>query len=109
MSTPTATAASKSFYAVIAGVGPGTGRSLALRFARAYPVVLLARKPESYEAIVSEIRQQGGEALGISADTADAASVKSAFERVKQEFGGRGLGLAAAVCESVCFLTFRWL
>jgi NAD(P)-dependent dehydrogenase (short-subunit alcohol dehydrogenase family) len=103
MSTPTATAVSKSFYALIAGVGPGTGRSLALRFARAYPVVLLARKPESYEAIVSEIRQQGGEALGISADTADAASVQSAFETVKREFGGRGLKLAAAVCEFFFF------
>lgn len=90
--------ASKSFYAVIAGVGPGTGRSVALRFARAYPVVLLARKPESYSGIVSEIRQQGGEAVGISADTSDAQSVASAFESIRKELPDKKL--AAAICES---------
>ncbi|KAK4101517.1 NAD(P)-binding protein [Parathielavia hyrcaniae] len=103
MTTPTASAISKSFYALIAGVGPGTGHAVALRFARAYPVVLLARKPESYEAIVADIRRRGGEALGVSADTSDAASLRSAMEFVRREFfagkgeDGRGLGLAAAV------------
>jgi NAD(P)-dependent dehydrogenase (short-subunit alcohol dehydrogenase family) len=90
----------KAFYAIIAGVGSGTGRSLALRFAKAYPVVLLARSPSSYADIVSEIKQQGGEALGVSADTSDAAAIASAFETIRAEMeGGRGLGLAAAVCE----------
>ncbi|KAH6850900.1 hypothetical protein B0I37DRAFT_372715 [Chaetomium sp. MPI-CAGE-AT-0009] len=90
-------AVSKSFYAIIAGTGAGTGRSVALRFAKAYPVVLLARNPSNYEDIVSEIKQQGGEALGISADTSDPAAVASAFEKIKTEYEGRGLGLAAAV------------
>jgi NAD(P)-dependent dehydrogenase (short-subunit alcohol dehydrogenase family) len=93
-------AVSKSFYAIVAGVGAGTGRSVALRFAQAYPVVLLARNPANYEDIVSEIKQQGGEALGISADTSDPTAVASAFEKIKTEFEGRGLGLAAAVCKS---------
>ncbi|KAG7285213.1 hypothetical protein NEMBOFW57_009834 [Staphylotrichum longicolle] len=88
------TAISKSFYAVIAGVGAGTGRSVALRFAQSYPVVLLARKPESYEAIVSEIRSRGGEALGVSADTADTASVASAFETIQKELPGRKVAAA---------------
>ncbi|KAK4038102.1 hypothetical protein C8A01DRAFT_48224 [Parachaetomium inaequale] len=88
----------KAFYAIIAGVGSGTGRSLALRFAKAYPVVLLARSPSSYADIVSEIKQQGGEALGVSADTSDPAAVASAFETIRAEMeGSRGLGLAAAV------------
>jgi NAD(P)-dependent dehydrogenase (short-subunit alcohol dehydrogenase family) len=89
--------ASKSFYAVIAGVGAGTGRSVALRFARSYPVVLLARKPESYNDIVSEIKKQGGEAIGISADTSDPQSVNSAFEAIKKELPDKKL--AAAICE----------
>lgn len=88
--------ATKSFYAVIAGVGAGTGRSVALRFARAYPVVLLARRPESYSEIVAEIKQQGGEALGISADTSDAQSLASAFEAIKKELPDKKL--AAAIC-----------
>ncbi|KAL2019127.1 hypothetical protein VTK56DRAFT_10078 [Thermocarpiscus australiensis] len=86
--------ATKSFYAVVAGVGAGTGRSVALRFARSYPVVLLARKPESYNDIVSEIKQQGGEALGISADTSDPQSVATAFEAIKKEFPGKKLAAA---------------
>lgn len=90
--------ASKSFFAVVAGVGGGTGRSVALRFAKSYPVVLLARKPESYNSIVDEIKQQGGQAIGISADTSDPQSVKSAFEAIKKELPGKEL--AAAVCES---------
>lgn len=88
--------ASKTFYAIVAGAGPGTGRSVALRFARAYPVVVLARSPSSYSDIVAEIKQQGGEALGVSADTSDPQSVASAFETIRAEYAGRKL--AAAVC-----------
>ncbi|KAL2159998.1 hypothetical protein VTH06DRAFT_1653 [Thermothelomyces fergusii] len=73
-------ASTSAFYAVVAGVGAGTGRSLALRFARAYPVVLIARNPSSYDSVVAEIRQQGGEARGISADTSDPAAVASALD-----------------------------
>jgi NAD(P)-dependent dehydrogenase (short-subunit alcohol dehydrogenase family) len=90
--------ASSTFYAVIAGVGAGTGRSVALRFAKAYPVALLARKPESYNDIVAEIKQSGGQAIGVSADSGDSASVKAAFETIKKEFAGKKL--AAAVCKS---------
>ena len=84
-----------NFYAVIAGVGAGTGRAVALRFAKAYPVVLLARKPESYNDIVGEITKSGGKAFGVSTDTADPASVTAAFESIKKELpDGK---LAAAV------------
>ena len=86
--------ASKSFYAIIAGVGAGTGRSVALRFAQAYPVALLARRPESYNDIVAEIKQQGGQAIGISTDTADAASVASAFAAIKKEYPDKYLAAA---------------
>ena len=77
--------ASKAFYAVVAGVGAGTGAATALRFAKSYPVVLLARKPESYKDLVEEIKKSGGQAIGISTDTSDPASVTSAFESIKKE------------------------
>jgi NAD(P)-dependent dehydrogenase (short-subunit alcohol dehydrogenase family) len=82
------------FFAVIAGAGAGTGRSVALRFAKAYPVVLLARKPESYNDIVDEIKKSGGQAIGISADTADAKSIASAFDTIKKELPDRKLAAA---------------
>lgn len=83
---------------IIAGIGPGTGAAVARRFAKAYPVALLARQESSYEPLVKEINQSGGKASGFSADVADAKSVKSAFEGIKQQFGTEGdLGCAAAI------------
>ncbi|GJC85727.1 glucose 1-dehydrogenase 1 [Colletotrichum liriopes] len=101
--------ASKSFYAIISGVGSGTGqspiyacisaqlelsRSAAIRFAKAYPVVLLARKPESYNSIVDEIREAGGQAFGLTADATDEAAVNAAFETIKKVLPGSKLAAA---------------
>uniref|UniRef100_A0A8H7N0D6 Uncharacterized protein n=1 Tax=Bionectria ochroleuca TaxID=29856 RepID=A0A8H7N0D6_BIOOC len=86
--------ASKSFFAVVAGVGAGTGRSVAVRFAKAYPVVLLSRKPESYQEVVAEIKNSGGQAIGLTADVNDPASLKKAFETVKEQLPGSRLAAA---------------
>lgn len=104
--------ASKSFYAIIAGAGSGTGtpifqpqvsayldntqagRAAAVRFSKAYSVVLLARKPESYSDIVKEITEAGGKAIGITADATDDAAVDAAFETVKKELPGSRLAVA---------------
>lgn len=85
--------ATKSF-AVVAGVGPGTGAAVARKFALAYPVVLLARNPENYESLVSEINKSGGKAIGISTDVSNASSVKSAFKTIESEFGGASCAAA---------------
>jgi NAD(P)-dependent dehydrogenase (short-subunit alcohol dehydrogenase family) len=82
--------------AVVAGVGPGTGASVARKFSRAYPVVLLARKPENYESLAQEINSAGGKAIGISTDVSDVSSLKNAVDRIKKEFGD-DVGLAAAI------------
>lgn len=102
--------------AVIAGVGPGTvsrvghslcciphltarqGASIARVFAKAYPVVLLARTSSSYEPVVKEINSSGGQAVGISTDLSDDNSVKAAFDQIAQTYPGAGL--AAAVFNS---------
>ncbi|CAH0045151.1 unnamed protein product [Clonostachys solani] len=86
--------ASKSFFAVVAGVGAGTGRSVAVRFAKAYPVVLLSRKPESYQDVVAEIKSSGGQAIGLTADVNDPASLKKAFETIKEQLPGSRLAAA---------------
>ncbi|KAI9832252.1 MAG: hypothetical protein M1819_004430 [Sarea resinae] len=83
-------------FAIVAGVGPGTGASVARRFAAAYPVVLLARNAENYDPLVKEINSSGGKAIGISTDVADLKSVTSAFEQIANGFG-KDAGLAAAV------------
>ena len=83
-------------FAIIAGVGPGTGASVARKFAASYPVVLLARSPSSYEPLVSEIVSGGGKAVGVSTDVTNAQSVTDAFASIGKEFGPEPK-LAAAV------------
>ncbi|KAJ9609801.1 hypothetical protein H2200_006129 [Cladophialophora chaetospira] len=85
---------SQKAWAVIAGVGAGTGSSIARRFAKTYAVALLARKPSNFEPLVKEINDAGGHALGISADTSDAQSIKNAFEQLKKESGGAKVAAA---------------
>lgn len=90
--------AASNFYAIIAGVGSGTGRSLAMKFAAVYPTVyLLARKPDSYNSIVEEINSTGGKckAIGISTDVTSSDSVKSAISQIKDE--NKSSNLAAAI------------
>ena len=82
--------------AIVAGVGAGTGAAIARRFAKSYPVVLLARNSDSYADLVTEINGAGGnKAIGISADISDAQSVKHALEEIKKEFGDHAQAAAA--------------
>ena len=82
-------------FAVVAGVGPGTGAAVARLFSKAYPIALLARTPESYEPLVKEINNAGGKAIGISTDVSNEESVKSAFAQIKKEY--QGASCAAAI------------
>ncbi|SCO82665.1 probable short chain dehydrogenase [Fusarium oxysporum] len=86
--------ASQRFYAIVAGAGSGTGRAVAIRFSKAYPVVLMSRKPESYEDIVKDIRQAGGQAFGVATDATDVSSLDSAFEKIQQALPDHKLAAA---------------
>lgn len=118
---------SKSFFAVVAGAGAGTGgavstlqihreprtvhvksnaaQKVAKRFAQTYPVVLLARNKDTLDPLVTEINNNGGKALGVQADTSDPASVKAAFQTVAAELSG--LKLAAAVFNVGAGMSFK--
>ncbi|KAI0158667.1 oxidoreductase [Pestalotiopsis sp. NC0098] len=82
--------------AVIAGVGPGTGSAIARRFAKAYPVVLLARSRGSLDSLVETINHEGGSAIGIPTDATDSASMDSTISQVKTKFGS-DVQVAAAI------------
>ena len=71
-----------------------------MRFSKAYPVVLLARQPASYEGAVAEINNDGksNRAVGVSADASDPGSLNTAFETIAREFpAADGWRLAAAI------------
>ncbi|KAK2628042.1 hypothetical protein QTJ16_002688 [Diplocarpon rosae] len=87
-------AAASNFYSIVAGVGAGTGRSVALKFAKTYPIALLSRNPENYEPVVKEINAAGGRAIGVSTDVSSELSVKKAFAEIEREFEGKKLAAA---------------
>ncbi|MCJ1224875.1 hypothetical protein MMC12_001522 [Toensbergia leucococca] len=99
MSPPTSNA-----LCIIAGVGPGTSRSLALKFSSTYPVVLLARTPANYEPIVAEIRAAGGKAVGVRCDVCDSEAVGGVVKGLQEGKvfeGGEGGGGALEVAVGI--------
>lgn len=78
----------EAFVAVITGASAGVGRACAIAFARqGYRVGLLARGMEGLEGAKAEVEAQGGEALILQADVADADAVATAAERAERELG----------------------
>jgi NAD(P)-dependent dehydrogenase (short-subunit alcohol dehydrogenase family) len=74
--------------AIVTGVGPGMGRSIAMRFAQhGARVVLGARRIERIEDVSDEIRQLGGEALALACDIADPASCETFVGRAAEHYG----------------------
>jgi hypothetical protein len=55
------------------------GAAVALKFAKTYPVVVLARKLESYATLVSGIKERSGFVLEILTDESRVRSIKEAF------------------------------
>lgn len=76
---------SESKVAVVLGVGPGLGATVARRFAsEGFALGLMARSEEKLTPIQKEIEEGGGTALSIPADATDPASVSSAFAKMQQ-------------------------
>ena len=88
--------------AIIAGVGPGTGRALALRFSKSYTIVALARKPSNFASIVDEITTGGGNAYGVQADITNPNSITAAFSEIAKKYPN--LPTAVAVYNVAAFI-----
>jgi len=71
--------------AVVAGVGPGLGESIARRFHdEGCRVALLSRSTEHTESVAADL---GERALAVAADVTDPDAVDAAFETVRDAFG----------------------
>ncbi|MGW7364497.1 SDR family oxidoreductase [Streptomyces sp. NPDC054841] len=75
------------------GMGAATARLLAAHGAR---VALLARRSERLRELADKITADGGQALAVTADVTDDASVAAAVERIHQEYGPVDLVVNAA-------------
>jgi NAD(P)-dependent dehydrogenase (short-subunit alcohol dehydrogenase family) len=74
--------------AVIAGVGPGLGASLARKFAKeGCRIALLARSPDFVEALCQELRGRGTQTVAIPTDISEADQVTTAFRRIREQLG----------------------
>lgn len=74
--------------AVIAGVGPGLGTSLARKFVKeGCRIALLARSSEFLERLSAELRREGAETLAIPMDVSEAEQVTAAFSHIRERLG----------------------
>lgn len=74
--------------AVVTGASSGVGRAVARAFgARGAKVALVARSREALEAAAAEVRSEGGSALVLPLDVADADAVEAAAAEVERKLG----------------------
>jgi len=74
--------------AIVAGVGPGLGSSLARAFAReGYAVALLSRRADSSDPAAKEIRASHGTALVVPTDVTRSQEVKAAVDKIRLQLG----------------------
>jgi NAD(P)-dependent dehydrogenase (short-subunit alcohol dehydrogenase family) len=73
--------------AVVTGVGPGLGASLARRFASEYAVAIIARRVDYLHSLATEIRGTGATVLDVPADIGVRAEVEAAFKTIRAELG----------------------
>ena len=75
--------------AIITGIGPGMGRSIAVQFARAgADVVLAARRKERLEAVADDVRAVGKDPLVVPTDIADFDQCDRLVDAAVERFGG---------------------
>src|SRR5260370_17639616 len=75
--------------AVVTGVGPGMGRSIALGLARGgVDVVLAARRAERLEAVAAEVRALGREPLGVPTDITNREACQRLGAAAQERFRG---------------------
>jgi NAD(P)-dependent dehydrogenase (short-subunit alcohol dehydrogenase family) len=75
--------------AVVTGIGPGMGRSVALGFARhGVNVAIAARRAERLEAVADELRALGQDPLVVPTDISDRDACERLVAAAVERFGG---------------------
>jgi 3-oxoacyl-[acyl-carrier protein] reductase len=78
----------KDKVAIVTGAGRGIGRATAKLFAaEGAKVAVVSRTLENVERVVTDIKTDGGVALGVVCDISDADQIKAAVDRVVAAYG----------------------
>lgn len=74
--------------ALITGIGSGIGKATALLFAKAGAKIgAIERSIDKAQETIEQIQQQGGEAIAIAADIAEADRMQPAIDQIARHFG----------------------
>lgn len=74
--------------AIITGSTRGIGRSIAEQMAQAgAKVVISSRTPEDCDTVAKEIKQQGGEAIGVAASISKPAELQGLVQKTRDTWG----------------------
>ena len=78
----------KDKVAIVTGIGPAMGRSIALAFAReGAKLVLAARRQERLQAVVDEVEAAGGEVIAVPTDITDRAACQRLVDTTIERYG----------------------
>ncbi len=79
----------KNKVAIVTGVGPAMGRSIALAYAReGAKLALAARRIDRLQAVKDEVEAAGGEVIAIPTDITDRSACQRLVEETVSHFGG---------------------
>lgn len=74
--------------ALVSGGGSGIGKAVAVRFAHAGAIVVVAgRRPDVLDSTVREIEQNGGVALAVPTNVTNSAEVERLIGVIRQKYG----------------------
>lgn len=74
--------------ALVTGAGTGLGARFCMALAEhGASVVAVARRAEKVEGVAEAIRRDGGQAIAVSGDVTDTASIAAAFDAAEKAFG----------------------
>jgi NAD(P)-dependent dehydrogenase (short-subunit alcohol dehydrogenase family) len=87
----------QNLVALVTGAGSGIGKASAVKLAGAgAKLIVHAHKEDETRATVDEIRSNGGEAFGVTADILDDNAMREAIERGVDHFGSLQIVIANA-------------